>query len=203
MLYAIPPHSSTNSRLQLTNMFAEIRSATRVLVRWRGGAVAAALTLAIGIGTTTGLYALVRVLLADMPGVPALDRVARIYASNVALGVERSPVALNEFDTSLSRATAFAAIGAYSDQDATVGSGADVRVVVAGYATPGFFRAMGVAPSEGRVFSPEDVAAQRPVALVSEALWRRQFAGVDLASAAITIDGVSRAVVGVMPADFS
>src|SRR6185369_5136089 len=149
-------------------MFAEFRFAARALARWRGGAVAAALTLAIGIGTTTGLYALVGVLLADMPGVPALDRVARIYTSNTAFRIERSPVALNEFDQSLSKAASFTAIGAYSGQDATLGTGPDVRSIVAGYASPGFFAAMGVAPAQGRVFSPGDLDAERPVALVSD-----------------------------------
>ena len=184
-------------------MFAEFRFAARALARWRGGAVAAALTLAIGIGTTTGLYALVRVLLADMPGVPALDRVARIYASSQALGVERSPVALNEFDQSLSKAASFAAIGAYSSQEVTLGTGPDVRSIVAGYASPGFFAAMGVAPAQGRVFSAGDLDAERPVALVSDTVWRRQFAGTDLSNARVTVDGVSRAVIGVMPPEFS
>ena len=85
-------------------MLSELRSATRGLARWRGGAVVAALTLAIGIGTTTGLYALVRLMLVDMPGVPRLDRVARVYASSQALGVERSRVTLPEFDSILANA---------------------------------------------------------------------------------------------------
>ena len=45
---------------------SEVRSATRGLIRWRGGAVVAALTLAIGIGVTTGLYAMVRVMVAGL-----------------------------------------------------------------------------------------------------------------------------------------
>src|SRR5215471_8549275 len=104
-------------------MLSEFRFATRSLLRWRGGAVVAALTLAIGIGATTGLYALVGVLLADMPGVPDVDRLGRVYASSQALGVDRSQVALNEFDSTLSNAKSFSAIGAYSEVDAMVGSG--------------------------------------------------------------------------------
>src|SRR5690242_19142850 len=102
-------------------MLSEFRFATRSLLRWRGGAVVAALTLAIGIGTTTGLYALVRVMLAEMPGVPAIDRLGRVYASSHALGVERSRVALPEFDSTLAGATSFSSIGAYSDVDAMIG----------------------------------------------------------------------------------
>lgn len=183
-------------------MYSEFRFAARALVRWRGGAVAAALTLAIGIGTTTALYAIVNVLLADLPGVPAVERVARVYASSPALGVERSPVALHEFDSVLSGATSFSAVGAYSDQDATIGTGADVRAVIAGHASPAFFSAMGVPPAQGRVYTRADLEAAQPVVILSDGLWRRQFGERGLQGATIVVDGVERAVVGVMPAHF-
>ena len=183
-------------------MWSEFRFAARALARWRGGAIVAALTLAIGIGTTTALYALTRVLLADLPGVPELDRLARVYASSRTLGVERSPIALNEFDSILSKATSFAAIGAYADMDATLGAGADVRPVVAGYASPGFFTAMSVPPLSGRVFAPADLQAGRPVVILSQPLWRQQFPDGRLSGATVVVDGVERDVIGVMPADF-
>jgi predicted permease len=183
-------------------MLSELRSAIRSLVRWRGGAVVAALTLAVGIGTTTGLYALVRLMLVDMPGVPRLDRVARVYASSQALGVERSRVALPEFDSTLTNTASFSAIGAYADVDAMLGTGQDVRPVIAGYASPAFFTAMGVPPIEGRVFSPADIADTRHPVILSDALWRRQSAGGPVGLATIVIDGIERTVVGVMPPEF-
>ncbi|HET7697136.1 MAG TPA: ABC transporter permease [Vicinamibacterales bacterium] len=183
-------------------MLSEFRFAARALGRWRGGAIAAVLTLAVGIGTTTALYAVVRLLLGELPGVPALDRLGRVYAANRAIGVERSPVALTEFDSSLSTAASFSAIGAYSAQDATLGGGPDVLPIVAGHVSPAFFTAMGVAPARGRVFSPADLDGDRAVAVVSDGLWRRHLHGADLSNAVISVDGVPRAVVGVMPAGF-
>ena len=183
-------------------MYLQFRFAARALARWQGGAVAAALMLAIGIGTATTLSAVVRVLLADLPGVADVDRLARVYAANPGLRVERSPVALHEFDSTLSGAGSFGAVGAYSDQDATLGTSDDVRPIIAGYATPGFFAAMGVPPAEGRVFNHADLDGTHPVAIVSEALRRRQFGHGDLHGAFIVVDGVERAVVGVMPVHF-
>jgi predicted permease len=182
-------------------MFGQLRSATRGLLRWRGGLVVAVLTLAIGIGTTTGLYALARVLLADLPGVPELDRVARVYVSSPALGVERGRVALGEFDAILSRAASFRAIGAYADEDAVVGSGPEARPAIAGYASPAFFTVMGVAPATGRVFTTADLSGP-PVVVISQALWRRHFPDGRLTGATLVVDGVERAVVGVMPVEF-
>lgn len=181
-------------------MLSEVRYATRALLRWRG-ALVAALTLAIGVGTATGLYALTRVLLADLTGVPGLDRLGRVYASSQALRVERSQVALHEYDATLSRAASFSAIGAYAEADAVLGSGADVRPAIAGYASPSFFAAMGVPPIEGRVFAPADGDTGHPV-IVSHALWRRQFPDGRVDGATILVDGVERTVVGVMPPAF-
>jgi putative ABC transport system permease protein len=183
-------------------MLSELRFATRCLLRWRGGAIAAALTLAIGIGTSTSLYALVRVMLADLRGVPDPDRLARIYASSQSLGVERSPVALSEFDTSLSRTRSFAAIGGYADEDATIGSAGDVRPVIAGYASPGFFVAMGVPPAAGRVFNQVDLDSSQPLVMLSDGLWRKEFPAGGLDNARIVVDGVERSVIGVMPPEF-
>jgi predicted permease len=184
-------------------LFSEFRFAARALVRWRAGLAVAILTLAVGIGTTTSLYALVRVMLADFPGVPELDRVGRVYASSPALGIERSQAALNEFESGPSHATSFAAIGAYAQADVTFGSGADEHQVTAGYASPAFFRAMGVPPTSGRVFSDADLDASQPVVVLSEALWRKQVPDGQLTNASVSIGGIDRAVVGVMPAHFS
>jgi len=172
-------------------------------VRWRGGAVVAALTLAIGIGATTGLYALVRVLLADLSGVPDVDRLGRVYASSKALGVERSRVALNEFESTLSSAKSFSGIGAYSAVDAVLGTGQDVRPAIAAYASPAFFTAMGVPPADGRVFTAIDVADSRNPVILSAALFRKEFPGGSLGGATIVVDGVERTVVGVMPPEFN
>src|SRR3954465_5908212 len=139
-------------------MWSEFRFAARSLARWRGGFAVAVVTLAIGIGTATALYALTRVLIPDLPGVPRVDRLARVYASNQALEVDRSPVTLTEFDSTVSKATSFAGLGAYADVDATLGMGSTVRPIIAGYASPGFFTAMGVPPLAGRVFAASDLA---------------------------------------------
>jgi predicted permease len=184
-------------------MFVEFRFAARTLARWRGGLAVAVVTLAVGIGTMTSLYALVRTMMAELPGVPGPDRVGRVYAVSPSFGVDRAPVALNEFDGSLSRASTFSAIGAYAEADVTVGIGNGERRVTGGFATPSFFSAIGVPPAAGRVFSTVDVGAAQPVALVSERFWRERFDGGDLGTAILTVNGVDRAVVGVMPAHFA
>jgi putative ABC transport system permease protein len=184
-------------------MFAEFRFAARSLVRWRGGAVVAVLTLSLGIGATTGLYAFVQVIVPDLPGVPDVGRLARVYGSSPSLGIERSPVALNDFDGSLSKASSFSAIGPYAAEDATIGTVPNDRIVTVGYASPAFFHAMGVPPVEGRLFTAADLNSDAPVAIVSQAFWNAQFSNGRLTNAVVRVDGIDRAVVGVMPAEFA
>jgi predicted permease len=184
-------------------VITDLKQSIRAIARWRWGAVTAILTLAIGIGTTTGLYGLGRVMAAGLPGVPDVHQLARVYASSRSLGVERSPVAMNEFDATLSQAASFAAIGAYAEADATIGAAPDARAITAGFASPSFFTAMGVPPAQGRVFGQADLDSPQPVVVLGHALWRRLFPDGRLANATIAVDGVDRAVIGVMPPEFS
>jgi len=184
-------------------MFAEFRFAARTLARWRGRLAVAIATLALGVGAITVLYALAHAIAADLTGVTAPDRVGRLYAASAGLGVDRAPVALNEFDETLSNAASFASIGAYAEAEVTLGSSGTARRVLAGFASPAVFRVLGVAPAVGRVFTAADTASPRAVALVSERFWRERYAGRDLDTAFVSVNGIERAVVGVMPAHFA
>jgi putative ABC transport system permease protein len=70
--------------------------------------------------------------------------------------------------------------------------------------TASFFHVLGIRPRLGRSFQPEE---DRPggthVAVLSDALWRRRFAGDPAAvGRAITLDGNPYTVVGILPPDF-
>jgi predicted permease len=182
-------------------MLAEFRFAARALARWSGGAVVAVLTLGIGVGATTSLYAVARATLTDFSGLPHVERLGRIYPEEAA-GGERSPVSFADYDAIISRARSFAAIGAYTQRDVTVGPAENQRSMTAGYASPSFFAAMGVPVARGRLFGPADTDSAHPAVVVSDALWRSRFNGKPLADATLVVDGLERGVVGVMPRSF-
>src|SRR5687767_9691927 len=95
-------------------MLRDIRYAVRSLRRWRFGAAMAIITLTIAIGTATSLYAFLRASLGKQtPQIEDIEEVARIYASNRSLSVERGPTSLLDFQTALSKATSFDSIAAY------------------------------------------------------------------------------------------
>ena len=89
------------------------------------------------------------------------------------------------------------------DSVALTGSG-DAEQIPAGVVTGGFFRVMGVPPVFGRAITTEDDAAGgRDVVVLSHALWTRRFGSSrGIIGRQLTIDGVQREVIGVMPPGF-
>src|SRR5262245_15083033 len=183
-------------------MLSEVRFATRGLMKWRFGAVAAVLTLSIGIGAAAAIYALLRAGLDPGPDIPDSGRVARLYAASPTFGVERGPVSLAEVTDVLSRASAFETIGAYVPARVRLDVETPTAVTPAVYVSPGVFPIMQARASVGRTFMPADFD-DSPVAVVSERLWRGRLNGASLDTAILTVDGTPRRIVGVLPATFA
>ena len=80
------------------------------------------------------------------------------------------------------------------------GSG-DADGLDASFVTPEFFRYSASQPLAGRLFEPNDnVKGAAPVAILSEALWRRRFAADPaVVGRAITLDSTGFTIIGVMP----
>lgn len=185
-------------------MLRDCRIALRTLRSWRLGSVAAILTLAIGIGTTTSLYALVQVLLASSSTqIEDVERMGRLYASNAAARVERASITLADFKVALSKAQSFESIAAWTRAEMTVEAGQDDDTLSVTSVSVDYFRVLLARPAAGRLFTREDFDNETPVALVSEALWRRRFANGSLGDGVdITLNGIGRRVIGVVPVKY-
>lgn len=183
-------------------MSRELRHALRSLRSWRFGAVTATLTLAVGIGTATSMYALVRTALSStIPDVEDLPALGRIYASSRTLGVERSQLTVKDVDV-LAKAASFESVGAYLSDDSELIAGDQPVSISLGQVSAGFFPAMRARAAIGRLPSTTDFSEGAPVVVVSDRTWRAHFAGRSLDDAVLTLDGVPRTVVGVLPPEF-
>ena len=183
-------------------MLRDVRLAFRMLRSWRFGAAAAVLTLAVGIGTASSMYALVRMAVAStIPDVEDLPALGRIYASSRALGVERAQLTLKDADV-LAVSSAFEAVGAYSSDESEMAAGGEPVTISAAEVSEGFFTAMRAHAALGRLPAAEEVRQGAAVAVVSDPTWRKHFAGRSLTNAAVTIDGTPRTIIGVLPPGF-
>ena len=102
-----------------------------------------------------------------------------------------------------SRATSFSRLGAYLENRVVV-SGGDPERVGSALVSAQLFPMLGVYPALGRPFTPtDDVKGAAPVALISDALWKRRFGGDEgILSRTVRVNGVDRTIVGVMPPGF-
>jgi putative ABC transport system permease protein len=184
-------------------MLQDLRDGLRLMARRPGFAAVAVVTLALGIGTTTAIFAVAdRVLLRPVP-YPDPATLAVIWETppNHPLPIMyASPPNLHEWQR---RSRAFSAMGAFQWRDVTLGGDEPERVRSA-RVTAGLLPALGVQPQLGRFFLPEeDRANARAVAVISDTMWRRRFRqDPAILGRTILIDSVPTEIVGVMPLGF-
>ncbi|MBO0695903.1 MAG: ABC transporter permease [Verrucomicrobia bacterium] len=172
----------------------DLRFGVRMLRRNPGLTCVAVLTLALGIGANTAIFSIVNaVLLRSLPYRDP-DRLVMI-----------GPVSGGDFLEWRDQAKTFEQFGAYTSDLAnlTGGSGEPERLYAA-RASANLFATFGVAPALGRAFTPaEDTDGGPPVVILSDSLWRRRFGGdPQVIGQALTLEGQSRTIVGIMPPGF-
>ena len=168
----------------------------------RSFAVAAIMTLALGVGAATAIFSIVyAVMLAPLPYRDS-DRLMRIYETNPARNISAFSVSVPNL-VSWRRQVTRLSFAAFKDAPANLTDGSEAAHVDGLAATANTFQVLGLPLVRGRSFTAaEDRPGGPQAAIVSEGLWRRRYAGrEDLIGAPISVDGVARTVVGIAPQD--
>jgi putative ABC transport system permease protein len=164
---------------------------------------AAALTLALTIGSTAALFAIVNaVILRPLPYRHS-DRIMNITIESEGRGIGRmdAPTAAIAVRAGT---RAFESVAAYDSTGGNLTGGRQPERVGGALVSPAFFDVMGVVPLHGRSFAADEVGPGSPAVIVlSYALWQRAFgAPADLGDRVVRLDDVAYRVIGVMPAGF-
>jgi predicted permease len=186
----------------METLWQDVRYSLRVLGKNPGFAAIAILTLALGIGANTALFSVVNgVLLRPLP-YPQPDRIVAI--SEKTANFDRSSISYPNFLDWQRANSTFSSIAAYRSDDFSITGKGEAERVRIGMVSAGFFEILGVTPTRGRLFTPEeDQLGTTPVAILSAGLWQRKFgAAPDILGKRITMNGVAYTVVGVLPANF-
>jgi predicted permease len=191
-----------------------IAYALRQLRAAPGFAVAAVLTLALGIGGTTAIFTLINaVMLKSLPVVDP-DTLFRIGDGSDCC-VEGSPQnawgmfsyplfkKLRDQSPEFAQVTAFQA-GLSRMPVRRQGVDAESRPLVVEYVSGEYFQVFGVGAFGGRVFTPQDDAASAPpVAVLSYQAWQSAYGGdKTVVGAVATIDRHPFTIIGVAPPGF-
>src|SRR5689334_9669938 len=187
----------------MDGFFRDVRYAARNLARTPGFALVTILTLALGIGANTAIFSVVDAVLLRPLGYPRPDELVYISSQFPSMGFDQFWVSPPEFFELQERARSFSSIGAYATGQVNLTAVDRPRRVQVAQASAELFRALGVAPAEGRVFDPSET---RPggaqVAILSNEIWRSAFGARPIVGQQAEIDGVRRTIVGVMPPRF-
>jgi predicted permease len=188
----------------LETILQDTRYALRWLLRSPGFTAVAIVSLGLGIGFNTAIFAVVDALLLRPLPVREPSRLVDLYTSG-ADGDTYSTNSLPDLLDYRSQATVFADVAGYSPMFAGVSRGDRSRLVLGEVVTGNYFPMLGVTPRLGRTILPDDDAptASRVVVL-SNRFWQREFAGdTSVIGRALRIRGQEFSVVGVLNDEFT
>jgi predicted permease len=206
----------------------DLRHAWRTMRKNSGFTAVTLLLLAFGIGTNSAIFSLVDALLLKPLPVPGADRLVvlgkqidgtparlfsypafRLFADSASpactgvLAVTDDFTAVVRLPGGASRPGAAAGAtggGAAAGAGADDGEPADAQLV-----SGNFFAVLGVGAAAGRTFTAaeDSLAADHPVAVISDGYWRRRFGGDPAAvGQPLLVNGTPVTVVGVLPRGF-
>ena len=185
--------------LIMESVRSDLRFSVRILLRTPLFTLASLLTLAIGVGATTAMVAIVNSLLFKAVPYPDSDRLIVLSREDGGPLTGQVFVRLRRQLRTLER---FAAQSSGFGWSLITPAGAEyvegLRV------SQEYFGVLGVYPALGREFTAEeDLPGGPQVVIISNALWRRHFGGRrDVIGQSVQLGGASRAIVGVMPSGF-
>jgi len=190
----------------MNQLFTDLRSGVRMLVKYPMLSIVAVLTLGLGIGLSTTVFCVVNGGLFKGLPFPDADRVVAVVGTNPTQNQPRRPISVQDLPIWKERQTSFDKFGAYgfSAMNLSTEEGRPERFS-GGLLTVAAFEAMGVQPLYGRGFRDgDDRIGGEPIVLLGYDLWRDRYgSSQDIIGKTIKTNGVPRTVIGVMPDKFA
>ena len=188
-----------------STMGSDLRYALRGLRRQRGATLLVVMMLTLGIAANVAVFALIDGLFLRPFPFPHPDRL--VYINTAAPKWNLDVVGINypDFEQWRKGQHLFEAIATYESSPFNLAENANPERVPGASVTYDFFRVLGVNPMLGRTFTAEeDRPNGPPVVLLSASLWKSRFGGdPNVVGRTLRINGTSRTVVGVLPAEAS
>ncbi len=185
-------------------MWQDLRFGLRSLTKAPGFTAIAVLTLALGIGANTTIFSVVNTVL--IRPLPYANPERILLVADTIPGGGPTTSSLPKFRFLHEHAKSFSAIAALTERWVQVSGPAPAppAEIPGARVAADFFEVFGVKPAMGRVFQPnEGEPGATPVAVIADSLWKNRF-GSDpsIIGKSFAVNGLSTAVIGVMPAGF-
>ena len=189
----------------MTSLLQDLRYGARMLFKNPGFTAVAVIAIALGVGANTAIFSVVNAVLIRSLPFDEAERLIGVSATfpgskNQGLGFSAYPNFADWRDQSRS----FEQMAAFRNRGLALTGVEEPERIAGARVSSGFFPLLRVQPILGRTFLPEEdrPGSERTVVL-SHTLWQRRFGSdPEAIGRAVTLDGQSYTVVGVLPAGF-
>jgi putative ABC transport system permease protein len=202
------PTSSIHSAFRLVtidDLGRDLRYAARTLARSPGFTLAAALTLALGIGANTAVFSAVDAALLKPLAFTNPDRIVALFQADRRKHTTHDDVAPGNFIEWRTRSTVFAGVAAAEPYSLTIATPEGRERVGNWNVTQDFFAVLNATPIRGRLFDSGDfVPGNVQVVVLTYASWQQRF-GADpgIIGRTITLQERPVTIIGVLPRNFA
>jgi putative ABC transport system permease protein len=187
----------------MNSILKDIRFAVRGLLKHPAFTVIAVVTLALGIGGSTSIFTVVNAAL--LRGLPykSPDRLYHIWEQTPKQEFPKREFSYPDYQD-YQQNNVFEGLAAYTGGGTILSGQGDPENLNAPRVNAAFFSVLGVDPLLGRTFqNGEDNQGGPAVTVLTYGLWQRRFgADPNIVGRALTLNGQSYTVIGVLPASF-
>lgn len=189
----------------LGELIADLRYCLRQLRRNPGFTAVAIITLALGIGATTAIFTVVNGVLLEPLPYPHPHQLVDVSFSAPKIHMAHLGMSASIYFVYRQRSRTFEGVGLYGSDAVSVSGLAEPERVKALDVTDGLLPILGVRPVLGRLFTPTDDLPESPnTAMLTYGYFQRAFGGDrSVIGKAISVDGIPRQIIGVLPRGFS
>ena len=199
-----------NTIRPIDTLWQDLRYAMRLLLRDKGFAAAAIISLALGIGANTAIFQLLdaarlRTLPVSEPEQLVEVRFKPGISRSGSFTGRRPMLTYPLFDEIRRRQTVFSGLFAWNSSPLNTATGGEVRRIEGLWASGEMWGVLGLKPAVGRFYTPEEdrPGCGSPAAVLSYAYWQREFGGASsVLQQTARLEGVTFDIIGVAPQDF-
>lgn len=185
----------------MRDIVLQLSTAFRSLSRQPAVMLPAVLTLALGIGANTALFAYLAAILWPTIDAPQPERIVSVY-----IGTDEQPRRTHsypEYQDLLKGQTALVDLVGTGRFGASVVYGERTSFAWCALVTGNYFGFFNTRPTMGRLLQPfDDRPDAAPVAVVSHRFWQGPLGGADVVGRELRVNGVGITIVGVAPKGF-
>jgi predicted permease len=185
-----------------STLWQDVRYGARMLLKNPGVTVVVIIALALGIGANTAIFSVVNTVL--LRPLPYHESERLVFLNEKSPVLDEMSISYPNFSDWRAQNQTFEKMGVYNRASYNLTGTGEAERIVTGQVSADLFSVLRVNALHGRVFTnEEDQPGGTPVVVLSYGLWQRRFGGqTNILNQAITLNGKSYTVIGVMPESY-